>query len=164
MASWTILPATPPKSVKIRRASACAGATLELLAPIASEGGRGRPEGRALVLFPHPASIQDREGAGPLLQASRRPFPFIRKVFADAGYQGPRVAEATSIAVEIVRRKPGQVSFAVQPRRWVVERFFAWIGRNRRLWKDPEATIESATAFLYAAAVMILVRRIARQS
>lgn len=121
-------------------------------------------DGRALVLFPHPASIQDRDGAGPVLQASRRPFPFIRKVFADAGYQGPRVAEATSIAVEIVKRKPDQVGFAVQPRRWVVERFFAWISRNRRLWKDAEATIESATAFLYAAAVMILVRRIARHS
>lgn len=121
-------------------------------------------DGRALVLFPHPASIQDRDGAGPLLQASRRPFPFIRKVFADAGYQGPRVAEATTIAVEIVKRKPDQVGFSVQPRRWVVERFFAWISRNRRLWKDAEATIESATAFFYAAAVMILVRRIARNS
>lgn len=121
-------------------------------------------DGRALLLFPHPASIQDRDGAGPVLQASRRPFPFIRKVFADAGYQGPRAAQATSIAVEIVKRKPDQVGFAVQPRRWVVERFFAWIGRNRRLWKDAEATIGSATAFLYAAAVMILVRRIARNS
>ena len=119
-------------------------------------------DGRALVLFPHPASVQDRDGAGAILQASQRPFPFITKVFADAGYQGPRVAEATSIAVEIVRRKPDQVGFAVQPRRWVVERFFAWISRNRRLWKDAEATIASATAFLYAAAVMILVRRIAR--
>ena len=119
-------------------------------------------DGRALVLFPHPASIQDRDGAGPLLRASRRPFPFIEKVFADAGYQGPRVAQASSIAVEIVRKLPGQVGFVVQPRRWVVERFFAWINRNRRLWKDAEATIASATAFLYAASVMILLRRIAR--
>jgi transposase len=119
-------------------------------------------DGRGLVLAVHPASIQDRDGAGPLLKASRRSFPFIAKVFADAGYQGPRVATATSIAVEIVRRKPDQVGFAVQPRRWVVERFFAWISRNRRLWKDAEATIGSATAFLYAAAVLILVRRLAR--
>jgi transposase len=50
------------------------------------------------------------------------------------------------------------------PRRWVVERFFAWIGRNRRLAKDFEATIGSARAFLYAASVMLLVRRIARAS
>jgi len=46
----------------------------------------------------------------------------------------------------------------------VVERFFAWISRNRRLWKDPEATIKSAEAFLYAASIMTLVRRIARRS
>jgi putative transposase len=119
-------------------------------------------DGRGLVLFAHPASVQDRDGAGPLLAASRRPFPFIEKVFADAGYQGPRVATATRIAVEIVRRKPDQIGFAVQPRRWVVERFFAWINRNRRLWKDAEATIASATAFLYAAAAIALIRRIAR--
>ena len=61
-----------------------------------------------------------------------------------------------------MRKNPDQVGFAVQPRRWVVERFFAWIGRNRRLAKDFEATIDSARAFLYAASVMLLVRRIAR--
>ena len=55
------------------------------------------------------------------------------------------------IAVEIVRKNPDQIGFAVNPRRWVVERFFAWIGRNRRLAKDFEATIDSARAFLYAA-------------
>ena len=65
------------------------------------------------------------------------------------------------IAVEIVRKSPDQVGFAVQPRRWVVERFFAWINRNRRL-ADFEATIASARAFLYAASVMLLVRRLAR--
>ncbi|MDB5711778.1 MAG: transposase, family, partial [Sphingomonas bacterium] len=55
-----------------------------------------------------------------------------------------------------------QVGFVILPRRWVVERFFAWINRNRRLAKDVEATINSATAFLYAASIMPLVRRIAR--
>jgi putative transposase len=121
-------------------------------------------DGRGLVLEPHPASIQDRDGGGPLLRASRRIFPFIQQVFADSGYAGAKVAEATVIAVEIVRKNPDQIGFAVQPRRWVVERFFAWIGRNRRLAKDFEATIDSARAFLYAASVMLLVRRIARAS
>jgi transposase len=91
-------------------------------------------------------------------------FPFIQRVFADSGYAGQKVAEATLIAVEIVRKNPGQVGFSVNPRRWVVERFFAWIGRNRRLAKDFEATIGSARAFLYAASVMLLVRRIANAS
>lgn len=104
-----------------------------------------RPQGRATAL-------------------SRRPFPFIRKVFVDTGYQGLRVAKVTSITAEIAKREPEQTGSAVQSSRWVVEPFFAWISRNRRLWKDAEATIESATAFLYAAAVMILVRRVARLS
>lgn len=121
-------------------------------------------DGRALVIEPHPASIQDRDGGGPLLRASRAPFPFIQKVFADSGYAGERLAQATAIAVEIVRKNSDQVGFAVNPRRWVVERFFAWIGRNRRLAKDFEATIASARAFLYAASVMLLVRRLARAS
>jgi putative transposase len=121
-------------------------------------------DGRGLVLEPHPADIQDRDGGGPLLNVSRRPFPFIEKVFADSGYAGDRVARATIIAVEIVRKNPDQVGFAVNPRRWVVERFFAWIGRNRRLAKDFEATIDSARAFLYAASVMLLIRRLGRPS
>ena len=119
-------------------------------------------DGRGLVLKAHPASIQDRDGGGPPLCASRGSFPFIEKVFADSGYAGEKVATATVIAVEIVRKSPDQVGFAGQPRRWVVERFFAWINRNRRLAKDFEATIASARAFLYAASVMLLVRRLAR--
>jgi len=120
-------------------------------------------DGRGLVLEPHPASIQDRDGSGPLLRASRRIFPFIQRVFADSGYTGEKVAKATLIAIEIVRKNPDQVGFAVNPRHWVVERFFAWIGRNRRLAKDFEATTDSARAFLYAASVMLLVRRIAQR-
>ncbi len=119
-------------------------------------------DGRGLVLEAHPADIQDRDGGAALLSVSRGSFPFIEKVFADSGYAGETVAKATLIAVEIVRKSPDQIGFAVQPRRWVVERFFAWINRNRRLAKDFEATIESARAFLYAASIMMLVRRIAR--
>ena len=92
-------------------------------------------------------------------EVSRRIFPFLQRVFADSGYAGQKVTTATLIAVELVRKNPDQVGFAVNPRRWVVERFFAWIGRNRRLAKDFEATIDSARAFLYAASVMLLVRR-----
>ena len=120
-------------------------------------------DGRGLILNPHPASIQDRDGAPPVLKVSRNLYSFIEKAFADSGYAGERVATATAIAIEVVRKKPDQIGFAVQPRRWVVERFFAWISRNRRLWKDAEATIKSATAFLYAASILILTRRIARR-
>ena len=119
-------------------------------------------DGRGLVLHAHPASIQDRDGAPPLLRASRRRWAFVELCFADSGYAGDRVANASRIRVEIVRKPKGQVGFTVHARRWVVERFFAWINRNRRLAKDFEASIASAEAFLYAASVMLLLRRNAR--
>jgi transposase len=121
-------------------------------------------DGRALVLHAHPASIQDRDGAVLLLKVSRKLFPFIERAFADSAYTAERVMRATVIAIEIVRKQPNQIGFAVHPRRWVVERFFAWLNRNRRLAKDFEATIASAEAFLYAASVMLLTRRLARSS
>jgi transposase len=92
--------------------------------------------------------------------ASRSSWPFVQLTFADSGYQGPRVAQASTIRVEIVRKPEGQIGFAVHARRWVVERFFAWINRNRRLAKDVEATIKSA--FLYTASAIMLLRRLAR--
>ena len=96
-------------------------------------------DGRALVLDPQPADIQDRDGAVPVLRLSRKSFPFVSKAFADMGYSGDRTQNATLVDIEIVRKPKDQIGFAVHPKRWVVERFFAWISRNRRLWKDPEA-------------------------
>ncbi len=109
-----------------------------------------------------PMRPTSRAEAGPLLRASRPRWPFVQLAYADAGYQGPRVAAASPIRVEIVRKPEGQVGFAVHARRWVVERFFAWIDRNRRLAKDVEATIASAEAFLYAASAILLLRRLGR--
>ncbi len=119
-------------------------------------------DGRALLLEPHPANIQDRDAGGAMLKVSRAFFPFITHVFADSAYDHDRVRGATSITVEIVRKPPDQVGSAVHPRRWVVERFFAWIGRCRRLAKDFEGTTKSARALLYAASVLLLTRRLAR--
>jgi transposase len=121
-------------------------------------------DGRALLVEPHPASIQDRDGGGMLMQVSRPLFPFVEHVWADSAYNHDRLMAATEITVEIVTKQHGQIGFVVLPRRWVVERFFAWINRNRRLAKDFETTIKSAAAFLYAASVMLLVRRLARTS
>jgi transposase len=119
-------------------------------------------DGRALVIQAHAADIQDRDGAVPLLQDSRMPLPFVELAFADSAYNADRVRNATCIAIEVVKKIADQIGFQVLPRRWVVERFFAWINRNRRLAKDFEATIASAQAFLYAASVMLLTRRLAR--
>ena len=119
-------------------------------------------DGRALVLQTHPANIQDRDGAVPLLKASRKSFPFVEIAFADSAYGANRVKDATCVAIEVVNKIADQIGFQVLSRRWVVERTFAWISRNRRLAKDFEGTIASAEAFLYAASVMLLTRRMAR--
>jgi transposase len=117
-------------------------------------------DGRGLILELQPANVQDRDGAPLVLHLSRRSFPFITKAFADRGFAGDKPATATCIPIEIIRKPAGQVGFAVHPRRWVIERFFAWISRKRRLWKDLEATLASARAFLYAASLMLLARRL----
>ena len=96
-----------------------------------------------------------------MLKACRADFPFIQKVFADSVYADEKVANATSIAVEIVRTLADQVGFKVLSRRWMVEHLFASINRNRRLAKDFERTTTSATAFLYAACVMLRTRGLA---
>jgi len=119
-------------------------------------------DGRALVLQLQPASVQDRDGAISLLQESRASFPFVELAFADSAYNSERVVNATVIRIEIVNKPADQVGFAIHPRRWVIERLFAWLGRNRRLAKDFEATVASARAFLYAASTMVLTRRLAR--
>ena len=120
-------------------------------------------DGRALLVEPHPGDMKDRGGAGPLLAMARPLFAFIKHVWADGRYNHERVPGAANIIVEIVRKNPDQVGFPVSPRRWVVERFFAWIGRNRRSAKDFQASINSAAAFLYAASLMLLVRRLERR-
>ncbi len=119
-------------------------------------------DGRVLLAAISPASLHDSHGGVALLRASRRPWPFLARCYADRAYTGERVGTATSVAVTIVGAGPDQKGFAVHPRRWVIERTFGWIGRCRRLVRDHEATPSSALAFLLLAAAMVLVRRLAR--
>lgn len=114
------------------------------------------------MLHAHSADVQGRDGAVPLLRASRRSFLFVGYVFADSAYVGRRVATATRMTVEIVRNATDQVGFQVHKCRRVVERFFAWIRRNRGFSHDVEKLAASAEAFIYAAAAIILLRRLAR--
>jgi transposase len=114
----------------------------------------------------HPADVQDRDGAVPLLGSARHAFPWLRHVFADGGYAGAKLETALAKlgrwTFEIVRRPASAKGFEVLPRRWVVERTFAWLSRNRRLTKDFEALIETATAWLLLASIKLLTRRLAR--
>jgi len=122
-------------------------------------------EGFLLAVRVHEANIQDAHGAVPLLRSLRRAFPRLQHIFADRVYRGEQLlgalADCGRWTIEIVQRPPGVKGFQLLPRRWVIERTFAWLGRSRRLAKDFEATIASATAWLLVANIRLLSRRLA---
>jgi putative transposase len=123
-------------------------------------------EGSLLAVQVHPANLQDNHGAVPLLRIIGRLFPSLRHIFADRVYRGPKLLDAIADlgkwTIEIVTRSQSVGTFKAEPRRWVVERTFAWFGRNRRLAKDFEATIASAEAWVLIASIRLLSRRMAR--
>ena len=122
--------------------------------------------GLPVGMMVHPADVQDRDGAPDLLASVRHAFPWLRHVFADAGYAGDKLRGALEKlgdwTIEIIRRSDAAKGFVLLPRRWVVERTFAWLNRNRRLAKDVEATVESAVTWLYIASVKLMTRRLAQ--
>jgi transposase len=121
--------------------------------------------GLRLVLVVHTANVQDRDGLALVCRRLRRRFPWLRLICADGGYRGDTAAGAAAqdgLRLEIVPRDPATRGFAVLPRRWVVERPFAWLGRNRRLARDFEATVAAAVTMVYLAALQLLVRRLAK--
>ena len=112
----------------------------------------------------HAASVQDRDGTKPRLRASRRLWCFVRTVFADGGYAGKLVAwakEKANLALAIVKRPRALPRFEPLPRRWVVERSFAWLIKNRRLVRDFEQRTDVAETLIRIAATATLLRRIA---
>ena len=113
----------------------------------------------------HPADIQDRDGGILVLGTLFGKFPFLQKLFADGGYQGPIFREMQkkilpNLKTEIVKRSDTAVGFEIIPRRWVVERTFAWLGRCRRLAKDFENRNRTAWAFLLMASIRLMLRRL----
>lgn len=119
-------------------------------------------DGRLIKISVHPADIQDRGGGARLLKASRASSPLVEMVFADSAYAGERVANATCITAEIVRKSDNQIEFKVKKRRWVMERFFAWFGRDRRFSRDAERLVAPVEAFIYAASSINLIQWVAR--
>ena len=114
----------------------------------------------------HAADIQDRDGAPELLASIRASFPWLRHVFADGAYAGPKLKAALDgkgrWRIEVVKRSGTMRGFKPLPRRWVVERTLAWLSRNRRLAKDFEAAIATAQVWLFIGNVQLLIRRMAR--
>jgi transposase len=124
--------------------------------------------GLLLAVHVHPANIQDVHGAVPLLKRLRHGFPKLRHVLADRVYRGPQLVNALSQCgpwtIEIVQRPPGVKGFQLLPRRWVVERTFAWFGRCRRLSRDFERFAFTEVAWLLVAHLRLLTRRLAMPS
>jgi len=122
--------------------------------------------GLMVGLMVHSADIQDRDGAPDLLKSIRHRWPWLLHVFADGGYAGDklkrRLKKVGRWTMEIIKRTDKAKGFEVLPRRWVVERTFAWLGRCRRLAKDVEKSIASAEAWIMIAHIRLITRRMAR--
>lgn len=122
--------------------------------------------GLLLAVHVHPANVQDVHGAVPLLERLRDRFPKLAHIFADRVYRGEQLVNALSHcgpwSIEIVERPPGVKGFQLLPRRWVVERTFAWFGRCRRLARDFEGSPATEAAWLLVAHLRLLTRRLAK--
>jgi putative transposase len=123
--------------------------------------------GLVLIAVVHSAGVQDDEGAREVLAQLRHRFHRLRLLWADSIYGrsglpewARALRERRRLRLEVVRRQAGQQGFVVLPRRWVVERTFAWLGFHRRLSKDYEALPEKSEAMIYVAMIRLMLARL----
>ncbi len=113
----------------------------------------------------HPASVQDRDGGKMVVAEVATPgaFPRLKHLWADGAYEGTVefARDYAGLRIEVVTRDPHTRGFVVLPRRWVVERTFAWLGRNRRLSKDYEALPATHEAWVQIAMIHLMLKRLA---
>ncbi len=120
--------------------------------------------GLLLVVAVTTASVQDRDGGRHVLERLRFAMPSVGTVFADGGYAGRLgvyARQVLKVAIEVIKKPADQKGFAVLPRRWVVERTFAWIVRCRRLDHDYERLPATSEAMVKWAMIGIMTRRLA---
>ncbi len=121
--------------------------------------------GNLLDVVVHAAGIQDYDGAKAVLEKLTHSVSTLQKLWADGIYKKNGLVDwvwdTLQIVLEIIEREPGQVGFKVLPRRWVVERTFAWLGRYRRLSKDYEKCTKSSEGMVYIASIHTMLKRIA---
>ena len=125
-------------------------------------------QGLLLQAIIHAADIQDRDGGVLLMSTLFGMYPFLLKLYADSGYQGPKFQEGLAVVcgqvnVEIVKRSDAG-KFVVLPKRWIVERTIGWLNRCRRLAKDWERLNRNALAFLRWASVRLMVRKLCQNA
>jgi putative transposase len=110
----------------------------------------------------HPANIQEKAGAALLLERVGSTLRRLGLIYGDGAYEGPSfdaACEKLNGCRAIIVRRPEHSGFAVLPKRWVVERTFAWLGLNRRLSKDYEQLTTVSEAFVMLAMIRIMLRR-----
>jgi putative transposase len=126
--------------------------------------------GLLLIVVVTAASVQDRNGAMDLLAVLRHKFLRLRLIWADQAYVGDLVAwvwalrPRRKVRLGIVRRPEGTKGFQLLPKRWIVERTLAWLGRYRRLSKDYEYLTQTSEAMIRVAMINLMVRRLARMT
>ena len=120
--------------------------------------------GLLLAIMILPADTGEREGARQVLQAAREKYPTLQLVWADGGYSGVEFvawcAQALSLLLVIVAKPLGIKTFLLLPRRWVVERTFAWLGKFRRLAREYETKKESSIAWIQIAMTSLMINRL----
>src|SRR5262249_26221320 len=119
-------------------------------------------EGHLLSLEVIPGNIQDRDCAANLIKRALQKYPRLIKIFADGGYAGPLANQLVGLPVEleIVKRTDKEGGFKVLRRRWVIERTFSWLRRNRRLIAHYEALVMTAVAFAKLALIGVMLKRL----
>ena len=120
-------------------------------------------QGLLLDVVVHPADIHDRDGAKLVVSGLSRRFPKLSLIWADGGYAGKLldwVRENAGCELAIVKRPKGERGFTLLPRRWVVERTFAWLGNFRRLSKDYEELAEVSESWVRTAMIHLMLRRL----
>ena len=123
--------------------------------------------GLILVVIVTAASVQDRDGAKLLFAKLKDVFPRLKHFWADGSYSGQLIDWVKDFAnwvLEIVKKPDDQKGFAVLPRRWVVERTFAWLGFYRRLSKDYEFETRHSEAMIHLAMIHLMVRRLVKNA
>jgi len=120
--------------------------------------------GLLIAVVVHAANIQDQDGAKEVLRKAKRRFPRLQLLWADSAYERNDLPTwavvACNLVLDIVRRAAGAVGFVVLHRRWVVERTFAWLVRNRRLARDYERSPRVSETWIHVAMVQVMLRRL----
>jgi putative transposase len=122
--------------------------------------------GLPLMVYVTPADLHDTQGARRLLAGLTYFVPRLKKIWADAAYRGKELADWCKAQgdwdLEVVERAPSVRGFAVLPKRWVVERTFGWLSRNRRMSKDYERKVQTSETFIEVVMIRLLVARLGR--